>query len=246
MTQIIHPSYRDDARGPFPFEDRATLTSSDGYIIDQELLVDAMLYPPLNSDPLYLSAVVISETAVRFEVSSIYTPGLVCSGSAEFDAAVAEMFDPAGRQSGLLLIDADRLAQFRTWPLGEHTFPVAAATFAVTCVSPERRLGVTGVADTAGVATWGDVWLVGERGVTLTVNDGVIYVHAVGDPLWRRRICDGSSAFAASKFLKTINDIPPDEFGAWTLGVGTKLNRKTAVRINVDGAVIVLSVAGGK
>lgn len=246
MTQVIHPPYRDDARGPFPFADRSSLVSTGGLVLDPELFIDAMLYPPLNSDPLYLSAVVISETTIRFEVSSIYTPGVVCSGEVEFDAAVAELFDPAGRHAGLLLIDAARLPQFRTWSLGTHTFDVDASTFVVTCVSPEKRLGVTGLADTAGAAVAGDVWLVGERGVTLTVEGGVVYVHVVGDPLWRRRVCDGSSAFQNTRFLKTINSIPPDEYGGWTLGVGTKLNRETAVRINVNGSAIVLSVAGGK
>ena len=246
MTQIIHPPYRDDAKGPFPFADRSTLLSETGMSLDPELFIDAMLYPPLNSDPLYLSGIAVTETTITYQVSGLFWAALVCGVTVAFDAIVVELFDPDGRHAGLMLIDPSRLAQFRTWTLGSHTFTTDAATFVATCVSPEKRLGVTGLADTAGNSESGDVWLVGERGVTLTVVSDVVYVHVTGDPLWRRRICNGSSAFADTRFLKTINDIPPDEFGGWTLGVGTKLNRNTVVRVQVEGSGIVLSVAGGK
>jgi len=108
----------------------------------------------------------------------------------------------------------------------------------------------------------GDVWLVGDDGVVFSVSDKVvpvpgtcqtqdirqIRIDVVGDPLFRRRLCQPNNLFQTPKFLQQLRVIgpnmdfvvPPDADGNVIVTVANDLAADTVLRITsvADGIEI--------
>ncbi len=232
---VVFPTFRDEQRdSKYPFADTASLTTQDGLrTISADMLLDASLYPIGAAARLYLSEIQIASREVIFQFSDP-TGQALCSGS--FDPLdppyVITCEDPVGRPAGVLLAEPLQLTGFATWPIGTHTFRLGATELVAGVVIPTPEPGLRGILTKQGELLTGDVWLVGDRGIVLRKDgDGVIRVDAVGDPLYRRRLCLIAGLFEPPRLITTINGCPPDELGNFNLTVGDHIAADTVVRV---------------
>lgn len=238
----------------YPFAERATLVNETGRFVPEGTFLDAILYPIGGKVGLYLTKAVITHQTITLFVGNQDQPEL-CSG--ELDVAEPgeqiSLFDPAGRPAGLLVSEPARLAVLQAWGLGTHEFQPAETEFAATVCVPTPEIGVRGFRLPDGSVLVGDVWLVGDDGVIVRTEEGTepatcgvplktfktIRIDVVGDPLFRRRLCDPASLFETPRFIKTIRvvsegrtfDCSPDEFGNLQIMVNNAEASDTVLRI---------------
>ena len=117
-----------------------------------------------------------------------------------------------------------------------------------------------------GTLVTGDVWLVGDDGVVVrhqqvnmpgccgqpAVLRDVIRVDIVGDPLFKRRICDAQSLFATPqpiKIVRVVNqgktfDSTPDDEGYLTIQMNDAGAADTILRVRTTSAGILIETVG--
>lgn len=248
MTRLLFPEFRDELEPTkYPFADDASLAAAGGVVVvGSDTFLDASLYPVGGGPRQYLSRVVAATREV-----TLYTadPTRADLSSVTFDPLDPPddlyLEDAYGRPAGVLVSEANRLASFQAWPRGETRFLPGATEFCASCVVPVPDVGVRGVLLDDGTLLTGDVWLVGEDGVVLRTEGGEIRVDVVGDPLFRRRLCQPTNLFTTPRFVKTVNGVPPDARGEFQLTVGRRLAADTVLRIFPDGAGgLTISAAG--
>jgi hypothetical protein len=144
----------------------------------------------------------------------------------------------------MLVSEALRLAQFATWDVGSHVFDEGAAEFVASCVIPMPAIGVTGLRVGTGAIMTGDVWLVGEQGVVVRLEDGKIRIDIVGDPLFVRKLCGEAAMFTPPTYVRTINKRPPDELGDYRLEVTNAFAPETILRLSPTTAGLRIEAAG--
>ena len=231
----------------YPFMDNATLTENQGtQQIDKDLFLDASLYPIGNTGLVYISNINVQPRDVTITVSDSGRRELA---SVEFDPLFApdilRLTDAYGRPAGILVSNSVTLSRFSTWAIGDHPFLAADTTFVPSCVIPSPEVGVRGVITEDGEAFFGDFILVGGNGVVFREeDDNVIRVDIVGDPLYRRRLCTDAELFETPRFIKTINNCPPDEFGNFQFVSGDHLNEESVMRIYSTEDGLVIDAAG--
>lgn len=237
MARILFPEFRDE-QGPtrYPFGDEATLATTGGLAVGPDTFLDAALHPVGGGERQYLSRVRVAARQVTLVVGDPETPELA---STSFDPLappdLLELTDAYARPAGVLVSDATRLAVFQTWPAGEHRFAPGATEFAASCVTPMPQVGVRGFVTPDGTLFTGDVWIVGEDGVVVRRDDaGNVRIDVVGDPLFRRRLCQPVQLFTTPRFVKTINGMRPDERGDFKITVGRALAADTVLRVFAD------------
>ncbi len=267
---ILHPAWRDEFEAtPYPFGDWATLTSSSGVFIPEGTFLDAAIYPAGGGSKLRLSKVVISQHTITIYVGN-ETNEELCSGSMELLSPVNEvrLSDTYGRPAGLLVSEEERLAIFQTWPTGIHKFTFAQAGFSSFACIPITSDHLVGFELDDGTVVAGDVWLVGGDGVALTyeenenarddcqIADGVdplesrVKVNAVGDPLFRQRLC--STGSITPKFLRqltfkigcTSNVLTPNAYGRIRMTTGRPSEESTVLRIHGAAGVLQIGAVG--
>lgn len=234
--RIIFPEFRDELEFTrYPFADAATLISSNTrQLLESDTFLDASLYPIGGSVQLFISSVQVASRRVTIWLSDRLTTNIA---SATFDPLDPpenlEFTDQYGRPAGILVSDAVRLSRFAAWESTEHVFAVQATEFVASCVIPTPGVGVRGLVDATGEILTGDVWLIGDNGIVLRVeNDCTIRVDIVGDPLFVRKLCQPDDLFVTPRMLRTINGCPPDANGDYKLVVGDHLSPQTVLRIN--------------
>jgi hypothetical protein len=132
----------------------------------------------------------------------------------------------------VLISEPLRLAQFGAWNNGIHTFARRATEFCASCVIPTPEIGVRGILTEDGDLLTGDVWIVGDNGITVReLEDGQIRVDIPGDPLFVRKQCGPLELFEPPIFIETINNCPPDENGDFRIEANDHDNRSTIMRI---------------
>jgi hypothetical protein len=246
--RIIHRQWRDEqADSRYPFADTASLISNEEQEIPKDIFVDGSLYPVGGEERMYLASIVVAASGITLNVG-IPSDELLCSGV--FDPlappAVIQFTDTWGRAAGVLVMDTVVAAQFQSWDLGTYTFEQDDAEFAASVCIPTPEVGVRGLVTENGDLFTGDVWITGEYGVTVredttesTANIRVIRVDMVGDPLYRRILCEGTAQsplgpvdlFESINYLKTINGLPPDAYGDWKITAGSNEAVDTILRI---------------
>lgn len=225
-SRILFPQFRDEqSDSKYPFADYVTLTAPDGELqIAKNAFIDAAFYLIGAGERLYLSEIEITEINVTLTVTSV-SGAFAATTTYDWRTppanGVLNFFDANDRPAGMLLADLENLRQFRGWGLGAYVFPVTATEFAATVVTPAKEPGVRAIKTGAETFLTGDVWLVGDTGVVLRATPGdinVIRVDVVGVPLFKRYNCaDAQSVFPPKRFVKTINNCPPDIYGNFTI-----------------------------
>jgi len=253
MPLTLNNPYRDDnRRSQYPFADTAKLTAKNGAVLNPSVIVDAMLYPTNTHGYLFLKQIDISGYIATITIgnsdnkdtySGTYhlNPGAV---DADVDGTII-LLDADSRPAGVLIVDPLEIKSIFGWPQGITTFGQDVANFVQTCCVPVYPTGINGLKPDGDTALVGDVWLVGENGVVLRkVDTNTIRIDVVGEPLAPRLLCGHRDPFNPPVFLKTINDIQPTAWGAFTLNVGNLLASKPALRITNDGNSILIELAG--
>ena len=234
--------YDEYAATRYPFLDSCALTADTRQQIDTDLFLDATLYPVGNIGALYISSIVVQSRLVTINIAD-RTRSIIAVAS--FDPFGSNdnlaVVDAHGRPAGIIVSDASRLARFSSWVEGIHTFSTTAAVFVPSCVIPSPASGVRGLSTLQEVTLTDTVVLVGGDGVILSkIDDAGIRVDIVGDPLFRRRLCEAVGAFRTPTFVQTINGCPPDQNGNISIIIGSQLAAHTILRLNqyADGLVI--------
>lgn len=264
---VIAPEWRaENEPVPYPFADTATLRNGVVFI-PAELLLDAVLYPIGGSTELYLTKISVDNDIATLYIGDTSNQELMSGsfplGTPPDNLALADQY---GRPAGLLVSEAIRLSFFQGWTAGTQVFQIEQTSFATTCVIPMPDVGVRGFVLEDGSVMLGDVWFLGDDGVILTpltvVAQGegvdhtphnVIRIDVVGDPLFRRRLCD--TVFVTPKFVQRITvrqgnrvfSCTPDELGDFKFTAGNQLANNTVLRIRpVPGRGIKIETVGQK
>jgi hypothetical protein len=223
-SRILFPQFRDEQRdSKYPFADGATLRAMNANLaLSKSLFIDATFYIIGGGARVFLAQVVVTETRVKFVVETT-APSRAASAEYDWrtppDNGVLALYDEHARPAGILLADPAELRAPSSWQVGNYAFGPDAAEFAATTFVPAKEPGVRAIKTAAGDFFTNDVWFIGDGGVVLRFEEpNIIRVDVVGIPLFRRFACAGAeNVFPPKRFVKTINNCPPDKYGNFTL-----------------------------
>jgi len=250
-SRILFPQFRDEqSDSKYPFADHTTLTANTGIKIDNDMFLDASFFGIGMAARAYISSVVVTTQIVTITIGDVTAAERVSGSYSVFDPpadGVIKFTDAYGRPAGILLAAEDicNLTRFSAWPVGRHSFTLAATEFVATVVIPANEPGVRALTPEPQQLQTGDVWLVGNNGVVLTAeSDHVIRVDIVGEPLFRRALCEDAFLFLAKSSLRTINGCGPDEYGNFTITATNKNVTSPAIRVYPDNNVLKIDTIG--
>lgn len=249
-ARILFPQFRDEqSASKYPFADDATLTSTTGIRIDNDLFIDASFFGINLGARIYISSVVVAPDAVTIVIGDESNTAQLAGNYSTFDPptnGVINFVDSYGRPAGMLLVrnSVCALSQFSTWPVGQHNFTLTATEFVASVVIPAREPGVRALTPEPQQLQTGDVWLIGNNGIVLRAEDEhTIRVDVVGVPLFRRATCDPQTNFPTKQFLRTINGCGPDEYGNFIITATSKAVNNPAIRVYpTDGTLKITTI----
>lgn len=244
----LFPGFREQyAETPHPFVDTATLRAASGQTFPRDLLADASLYPIGAVGDLHLAEVRVGDQYATLVIGDARGRAVASAVLDPLDTPDAvDVTDLEGRAAGVLVANDGRWDALSTWPRQSHIFGPAAASFVSRCVIPVAAAGLRGVR-CSGELLAGDVCLVGETGVVLSrVGTRDVRIDIVGDPLFRRRLCEAAESFVVPRFVKTINRCPPDRFGNYNITVGDHVTENTIIRIWPENGELVIGAIGSQ
>lgn len=220
----------------YPFCDRCTLATADNFVIDKSAIYDASFYIVNWSSRLFITSIeVLSDVVTQ---ANIYVGNAVNKRVAHatidpFNVPEVITFsDTLGRQAGIMVVDTIAMSFIQTWPIGEHLFR-DTAEFVPSVVLPMPDNMVSSLKCEDGSLINNNVWLIGEDGVVLRLDGhNNIRVDVIGDPLFKRK--QNPNSFVTPRFIKTINNIPPDDNGDFKITVGNYEANDTILRIYPD------------
>ncbi len=269
MDRILFPAWRrENEPTKYPFAARATLVNAAGLAVTEGTFLDASLFPVGAAGPLYLSKVVVTHETAVLTVGDAADPAR-CAGTLRLvnPAADVVLADPVGRPAGVLVSEPARLAVVQSWGVGTHEFTPADTEFCATCCVPTPEVGLRGVLLESGELLTGDVWLVGADGVVLRgeevehpgpcgtgVPTTVIRVDVVGDPLFRRRLCQPRDLFATPNPVRVVRvigpdgaafEVTPDGRGNLQMSGGNNLADDTVLRLHTTPTGLKVELVGG-
>lgn len=228
----IFPEWRDQqSNSNYPFVDVATLTNGTD-TIPKNLFVDARVLAIGAINGLFLSAIDVQVESVAIQFSNPGETSWLVQGEYILSSGkgVITLADRYARPAGMLVGYVEQLQTLASWPLGLHVFTQEAAELSATAVVPTPEIGVRGFL-VEGKVFAGDVYIVGEQGVFLTPEEGCIRVDIVGDPRSKQLFCEQLFNFEQPWFIRTINNIKPDEYGDFKLLAGANIATDTVLRL---------------
>ena len=257
-ARILFPDFRDEQKDSrYPFVDTANLVADDGVTaIQRDTFVDAVFHVIGAGNRIYISSVTVASqkititfgdetnTAVAF---TIFAPDPI----ATTPSGGLAVFDAFGRPAGTLIASKDNLSLFTGWSIGTYEFTLAATEFVATAVIPAKEPGVRGIMPATKELATGDVWLIGDGGVTFRyegeqAGKQIIRVDITGVPLFNRFLCVPYDRFQSKSFVRTINNCPPDEYGNFTLTATGHSVKDTVLRITQSDDIIFIDAIGRK
>ena len=248
-ARILYPQFRDEqAASRYPFTDTATLVSTAGTLsIDSALFIDAVFFPIGAAAQLYISSIVVSADTVTINIGDPNTTNLLSGAYAVLSPptnGTVTFSDAYGRPAGALVATKIGLANFASRDIGTYSFTRAATEFVASVVIPANEPGVRALMPATGELMAGDIWLVGDQGVFLRWEaPNTIRVDVIGVPLYKRFLCEPYGSFPTKKFLKTINNCPPDEYGNFTITATNQAVADTVLRVYPrDGSLVIDTV----
>jgi hypothetical protein len=251
MPDQLFPQWRNaNDHDKYPFNLLASLTNGSLFI-PENLFSDARLYPIGGTAGQYLSKVVKTPETITIYVSDLETLDLASTSYqiAATPSGVLKLEDPYGRAAGVFVTDAVRLGVFLGWPDGEHEFDQDQTLFASAVVTPMPQLGIRSIRVDENEVLADDAYLVGGHGIQLEVDDTdpanpIITASAVGEPQFKKILC-AETGFFNPCLLKTINGIPPDEYGNFTIIVCNVDTDNTVIRIEPTQNGLRIFAVGG-
>ena len=241
--RVTYPTYYDESiDSDYPFE--SGVSRSNGEVeIEQGVFVDARLFVPDGRHDVFLSSVEVGDT-VKLTLSD--GNGVLGTGSFTRNAPpdYLNFYDTNSVFLGLLQSPSEGgMRKLAGWEDGTYNFTITQTRFATTVVVPQPQKGVRSIRLETGEVFSGDVTLVGEKGVQLTMerffassssrgdnssfyDNEVIRVDVVGDPLYLRRECKEQGLDnARDKVIKGVvfenNVILPDATGGFIMTLAT-------------------------
>jgi hypothetical protein len=247
-ARILYPDFRAEvAATRYPFSDTATLQASNSkFNIGPGTFIDAVFYAIGAGSGLHIARIETGATQTKIVITDAdgINEFTATYNSLQREDAAIEVLDVYGRSAGYLLAASEQLAGFGT-QIATYEFDQRATEFAATVVIPAREPGVRGLKTPTGTLITKDVWLIGDMGVQLSAsNDGVIRVDVIGEPLFKRAVCESNTTFPAKKYLKTINGCPADVFGNFILTASRQLVPDSILRIYPTTGGIVIAAVG--
>lgn len=252
-ARILYPQFRDEqSDSRYPFADTASLVSdSAGVGFTSNTFVDAAFFIIGAGGRVHLSTISVTAQTITITVESDEN-GVACSASFNIAAipqdGLLTFFDIYGRAAGRLVSTYDKLSLFTTWDIGQYTFSAAATEFVSSVIMPTNEPGVRAIMTAKQELLTNNLWLVGDAGIQLSVIDeNTIRIDVIGEPLFKRFLCEPNTTFPTKKFLKTINGCGPDEFGNFTI-TATNHNAPqdddTVLRVYPQNGTIVVDSVG--
>lgn len=265
--RIYNQEWRQENQATaFPFTGNASLKSQDGRTILLGTFLDAVISPVGGQAGLGITKISVTNETITISIGDTANKNR-CSGAFSLvnPPDSIDLFDSYGRPAGLLVSEALRLVALQSWGLGEHTLSPGSAEFVAAVCCPTPEVGLRGFLLPDGTVVSGEVWLVGDAGVILRVEedispvpcqakaDGIIIrVDIVGDPLFRRRICAGAVDFRVPRFIETVRiihnegsfELTPDDRGEINLSPFNSLATDTALRIRPKQGGMIIEMAG--
>jgi len=257
--------YDENSDRKFPFEDHATMMGTAGDTISNSLFLDALLHPAGHAGELYISRITLAADLITIVIGDSAVDEICYC---EFDPVTVgsslKLVDFQGRPAGVLVSDAIRLSELLGWEVGDHLFDRSATSFVAAVVVPVPEQGVSGLRLENGDIATGDFWLIGDDGVVLStrvvdsvdaegepITYNVIRADAVGDPLFRRKLC-APGRFTTPRFLRSLNiqsgnrsmTVLPNSRGDLQITVGSDRTHDTILRIKMLEAGMEVSVVG--
>ena len=248
MSDTFYVNFRDqNLISRYPFSDASTLVAADGLALTNETFIDAQFITFSGGAGLAITKLIsangivtiwLGDSTTSTLASTVIQPGLF--------ATRLGFTDTTGRPIGMAVVDPEAIAALRAWPNGTHTFPAGSAEFVASCVMPYPNPNVEQLL-VNGQALSGDVWLVGDQGVVLSVNsDSSVRVDVVGDPYFLRVAANAGAGFTTPRFVKTINGVGPDTFGRFKLLPVASPGGPTPLRITPEGGNTVKFYVAGR
>ena len=224
--EIVYVEWRNQAEQVnYPFAGAATLTNTDGKVFDRDLFDDARLYPVSGDSTLFLRRVEVSDSYVKFHLAVALNETEIAYGYLDLLAipsnGLVPVYDLFGRPAGVFVSSQIKLeGATGLFSKGDTIFPAEATNFAPTVVVPMPDTGIRGFMTDDGAAVFGPVFLVGEQGIVLSMEDGAIRVDAIGNPFAKHEDCQDQDPLLPYCPIKTINQIEPDANGDFKLTIG--------------------------
>lgn len=266
MARVLFPEFRDAYEATkYPFGEKASLQNRLGDLILEGAFLDAHLYPIGGKERLYLSRIAVEFGQATVSIGDVDHEELA-SGTIDLihPGSFVRLADAYQRPAGLLVSEPSRLSIFSTWSHGIHPFEIEQTEFAATCCMPQPEVGVRGILLDDGSLITGTAWIVGGDGVVVrsdtqmvtlgcqSLTLDTIRVDVVGDPLFRRRLCDDYNLFDTPNPIRKIRVTDgvstftclPDRYGNFQMRVHDLLSPSTVLRIRPDVGGLVIEAVG--
>jgi len=250
--RILFPDFRDEQTdSKYPFTDGALLRLTGTQLeIARDAFIDASLYPIGARGQIYISTIEITTFDVTItlgDAAETRRCAVTFNPSTPPEDGNLKFVDQYGRPAGIVLSTPLALSVFGGWPVGRYNLrPIDAAFVATVCV-PAQEPGVRAILTEAEDFLTGDVWLIGNRGVVIRKeSDTVIRFDIVGEPLFKRYLCEDQGKFTPPKFVKTINGCGPDEFGNFLLTATNHLAGDAVLRVYAENGILRIETVGRK
>ena len=269
MSRIKHPEWIASGTSTnYPFASTATMVNNNGITIPQNLFADASLYPVGAGSRLYLSRVSITNQRATLWIGDESTALLA---STQFNLvsppSTLRLVDAYDRPAGLFVSEPTRLVGLQSWSVGTHNFTLVQSEFVTTVSAAVPSVGVQGFVLDDGSLHTGDAWIIGDDGVVVSGEDmtidvqnedgssqqevvRVLRVDIVGDPLFRRRLCDDNATnrrFVQSVTIRKNNKsftCLPDQLGDIKLIAGNYAADDTVLRVRGGEGKLVIEAVG--
>jgi hypothetical protein len=280
-TEVRYPEWLEQfERTNYPFEDTATMLSVDGRKLPPTVFLDARFNLIDADKQIYLSAVIVEPSRITLWLGDNLNNRIAHS---RFNPATSDQLisfrDNFNRAVGVLMVRPGAVSLFRAWGVGTYEFfpestRLVASTYMVLPVNT-----VTGFLLDDGTVISGNVVFVGGPGIMLEVGEThipepcgstiptgkkSIKVHVVGDPLFKRRLCEPQEFFAAPNFIRQLCfSVPgrsgdpnypdkepeivccgPGDFGDIKITAGQNDSDASIVRVRVTSEGIVFEAVG--
>jgi hypothetical protein len=246
--RILVPEWRDENKDSrYPFSDSSTLEGDNGSFLDKDIFLDAVIYAIGAEGPFYLRSIQNDNGVVTITINNETNTAQI-TGVATFSTTTTgiELTDSNGNPAGLLVYDYDRAVRLQNTPIGSVNFN-DTAQFVASVVIPMPQNCVSGFILPDGSVVSGEVWFYGENGIVVRQDsDGAIRFDFVGDPLFKRKLCDiaesETALFTTPNFIKTINGIPADTYGNFLLTANNEMAGDSILRVYPNSAENVVKI----